>query len=254
MAAIGGTEQPLYQMIANDLRHRIQARDLLPGAQVPTEKELAVIYRCSRNTVRMALNALANEGLISVGRARAGRSVRRRDRFVLTHRVEDGVGGTRLRGPDGFTDQAHRQGRVPDESIEVTIVEADAELADRLEVPAGEKLVARRAIRTLDGANSHVAESFYPLALVHDTPLTEPDELVPSELPLLAAIGHRQVRFIDEITTRMPDPAEADELAIGIGVPVLEHVRTGYSVDRAVRLTRSVLPGDRFQLQYEVPC
>src|SRR5689334_14579099 len=93
-------DQPQYQVIANELRQRIQRGTLPPGAQVPTEKELARTYGCSRNTVRMALLALANEGLISAGRARAGRTVRRRERFVLTQRVDDDLGGARLRGPD----------------------------------------------------------------------------------------------------------------------------------------------------------
>ena len=98
-ARVEQSDQPQYQLIANDLRARIQRRELPPGAQVPTEKELAGTYDCSRNTVRMALAALANEGLISAGRARAGRTVRRREQFVLAHRVEDELGSARLRGP-----------------------------------------------------------------------------------------------------------------------------------------------------------
>lgn len=246
-------DQPQYQVIANDLRARIQRRELQPGAQVPTEKDLAATYHCSRNTVRMALLALANEGLISAGRARAGRTVRRREQFVLTHRVEDELGAARFRGPDGFADQAHRNGRVPTQDIEVSIVTAGPDWGIRLEVPVDERLVVRRRVRYLDGVLSHLSESYYPLALVKDTPVLDPQEIVPSVVPLLAALGHRQVRYTDEILTRMPDPEEARLLEIGVGVPVIEHVRTGWSRERPVRLTRTVLPGDRHQLRYELP-
>ncbi|WP_157018294.1 GntR family transcriptional regulator [Cryptosporangium arvum] len=246
-------DQPQYQVIANDLRARIQRRELPPGAQVPTEKDLAAAYDCSRNTVRMALLALANEGLISAGRARAGRTVRRREQFVLTHRVEEDLGAARFRGPDSFADQAHRNGRTPTQEIEVSIVAAGPEWATRLEVPADERLVVRRRVRFLDGAPSHLSESYYPLSLVEDTPVLDPREIVPSVVPLLAALGHRQVRYADEILTRMPDPEESRLLEIGVGVPVIEHVRTGWSVARPVRLTRTVLPGDRHQLRYELP-
>ena len=246
-------DQPQYQVIANDLRARIQRRELSPGAQVPTEKDLAATYHCSRNTVRMALLALANEGLISAGRARAGRTVRRREQFVLTHRVEDDLGAARFRGPDSFADQAHRNGRAPTQDIEVSIVAAGPDWGTRLEVPADERLVVRRRVRYLDGVPSHLSESYYPLALVKDTPVLDPQEIVPSVVPLLAALGHRQVRYTDEILTRMPDPEEARLLEIGIGVPVIEHVRTGWSRERPVRLTRTVLPGDRHQLRYELP-
>ncbi|SHN32692.1 GntR family transcriptional regulator [Cryptosporangium aurantiacum] len=246
-------DQPQYQVIANDLRARIQRRELPPGAQVPTEKDLAATYGCSRNTVRMALSALANEGLISAGRARAGRTVRRREQFVLTHRVEDELGAARLRGPDSFADQAHRLGRTPTQKIEVAIVAAGPEYGTRLEVPADERLVVRRRVRFLDDTPSHLSESFYPLALVKDTPVLDPEEIVPSVVPLLAALGHRQVRFVDEIIARMPDPYEVRLLEIGIGVPVIEHLRTGWSPERPVRLTRTVLPSDRHQLRYELP-
>jgi GntR family transcriptional regulator len=260
MAAVNGDQpqpdfgnRPQYQLIANDLRQRIDRRELPPGSQVPTEKELANSYGCSRNTVRQALQALAHEGLISAGRARAGRSVRRRERFVLTQRVTDELGSTRLRGPDNFADQAHRLGKVPSQVIEVAIVAADPEYAARLEVPVDESLVVRRRMRYLDGALSHLSESYYPLALVKDTLVLDPKEIVPGVTPLLAALGHREVRYVDEIVSRMPDPDEVRSLSIGIGVPVIEHFRTGWSAERPVRVTRTVLPSDRHQLRYELP-
>jgi GntR family transcriptional regulator len=245
--------QPQYQLIANDLRSRIDRRDLPPGAQVPTEKELARTYGCSRNTVRQALQALAHEGLISAGRARAGRSVRRRERFVLTHRIDDELGAARLRGPDSFGDQAHRLGKEPSQELHIAIIPADSEYAGRLEVPVGEELVVRREIRYLDRVASHLSASYYPLALVKGTPLVERNEIVPSVLPLLTALGHRQVRLVDEIVSRMPDPDESRILSIGVGVPVIEHFRTAWSVERPIRVTRTVLPGDRQQLRYELP-
>jgi GntR family transcriptional regulator len=245
--------QPQYQLIANDLRQQIQGRSLPPGSQVPTEKELARTYDCSRNTVRMALQTLANEGLISAGRARAGRTVRRPERFALTQRVESELGATRFRGPDSFADQAHRLGRVPSQDIEVSIVLAVPADAARLEVPVDEQLVVRRRVRFLDDLPSHLSESYYPLELVKDTAITEEKEIVPSVLPLLAALGHRQERYVDEILSRMPDPAEVRLLSIGVGIPVIEHFRTGWSAERPVRLTRTVLPADRHQLRYELP-
>ncbi|MFI5956579.1 GntR family transcriptional regulator [Cryptosporangium sp. NPDC051539] len=253
MAAAHDEQSPRYQTIANDLRAQIHRRDLAPGDQVPTEKELAAEYRCSRNTVRMALLALANEGLISAGRARAGRTVRRREQFVLAHRVENDLGATRLRGPDSFADQAFRIGRTPSQTIRIAVHQAGPEIANRLEIAPTEQVVLRRRVRYLDGVPSHLSESFYPRALVAGTPIEQQAEIVPGVVPLLAALGHRQVRFTDEIVSRMPDPEESRTLEIGVGIPVIEHYRTGWSEDRPVRLTRTVLPSDRHQLRYELP-
>ncbi|TQS42293.1 GntR family transcriptional regulator [Cryptosporangium phraense] len=253
MAAAHDDQSPRYQAIANDLRTQIHRRELAPGDQVPTEKDLAAEYDCSRNTVRMALLALANEGLISAGRARAGRTVRRREQFVLAHRVENDLGATRLRGPDSFSDQAFRIGRTPSQTIRVAIYAAGPEIANRLEIAPTEQVVARRRVRYLDGVPSHLSESFYPRGLVAGTPIEQPAEIVPSVVPLLAALGHRQVRYTDEIVSRMPDPDESRMLEIGVGIPVIEHHRTGWSEERPVRLTRTVLPSDRHQLRYELP-
>jgi GntR family transcriptional regulator len=254
MAAVAGGDNPLYQQIANDLRAAIRDLELAPGDQVPTEMDLAQRYGVSRNTARMALNALAHEGLITAGRARAGRLVRRRERMNWTHRVERGPrSGHRVTGLDDFIDQSLAQGRVPEQSIEVSIVAATEYIAERLEVPPGENLVVRRRLRSVDGQPSSISESYYLFEFAHGTPLLDPQVFNGSATEVLAEMGHLQVRYVDEITTRMPDPLEAQRLDIGQGVPVLAHVRTGYTDKRPVRLSITILPGDRHKLRYELP-
>jgi GntR family transcriptional regulator len=58
--------------------------------------------------------------------------------------------------------------------------------------------------------------------------------------------------YRDQITTRMPTPEEAQTLDLGAGVPVLAYVRTCYAKDRPVRLTETILAGDRNRLVYEL--
>jgi GntR family transcriptional regulator len=41
-------------------------------------------------------------------------------------------------------------------------------------------------------------------------------------------------------------------LELGSGVPVLEYVRTAYTKERPVRLTKTVFAGDRNRLVYEL--
>lgn len=60
-----GTPQGLaFMAVARDLRRQIDCGELESGARVPSEKELARIYRCSRGTVRRALVDLESLGLI----------------------------------------------------------------------------------------------------------------------------------------------------------------------------------------------
>ena len=61
-----------YRHIAAALRERIAAGEFAAGATIPSESALCVEYRVARNTVRRALEQLADEGLIAVrpGRGR----------------------------------------------------------------------------------------------------------------------------------------------------------------------------------------
>ena len=55
---------PIYLQLANQLRERILAGDLLPDTRLETEWQLAQDLHISRGTVRQALATLENEGLL----------------------------------------------------------------------------------------------------------------------------------------------------------------------------------------------
>lgn len=55
---------PRHQQIADHLRSDIKSKEFLPGDKLPSEKRLCDYFSVSRITVRQALKALENEGLI----------------------------------------------------------------------------------------------------------------------------------------------------------------------------------------------
>ncbi len=55
---------PLYYQLGSVLREQITSGRFTPGDRIPTEAELAGEYGVSRITVRQALAALEEEGLI----------------------------------------------------------------------------------------------------------------------------------------------------------------------------------------------
>jgi GntR family transcriptional regulator len=63
-------QRPRYHRIADDLRGQIERGELEPGQQLPTEFELVERYEASRNTIRLALRRLTDEGLIIAGQGR----------------------------------------------------------------------------------------------------------------------------------------------------------------------------------------
>lgn len=71
-------DTPIYQLVKDALRAKIESGALLAGDMVPGEEQLAADFNCSRLTAHRALRELADEGLV-VRRRRAGTQVAPRD-------------------------------------------------------------------------------------------------------------------------------------------------------------------------------
>ncbi len=61
---VRGTPVPPWRQLAAILRDRIEAGELAPGAQLPSALTLSGEYQVSVPTVRKAITALKDEGLI----------------------------------------------------------------------------------------------------------------------------------------------------------------------------------------------
>jgi hypothetical protein len=61
----GAAKKLSYQEIADELRERIRNGDLKPGARLPTQAEIALEFGVERGTVRQALRALQEDGLLT---------------------------------------------------------------------------------------------------------------------------------------------------------------------------------------------
>jgi DNA-binding GntR family transcriptional regulator len=102
----GATLRPaLCHRIASDLRRRIQAGDLPPGARLPSSRALAHELGVSRNTIVHAYETLASEGLV-VTRIGSGTRVRgpRRPRLDPRQLLRDAhypSSSAGFRDPDG---------------------------------------------------------------------------------------------------------------------------------------------------------
>jgi DNA-binding GntR family transcriptional regulator len=57
---------PVFRLLANHLKARIDAGEFLPGHKVPREDEIAASYGVARGTVRRATKLLEFEGILEV--------------------------------------------------------------------------------------------------------------------------------------------------------------------------------------------
>ncbi|GAA1674244.1 GntR family transcriptional regulator [Fodinicola feengrottensis] len=243
---------PKYRQIASRLRARITRGDLSPGQTVPTEKELSENYKVSRNTVRLALSALTNEGLITGGRGR-GRVVRRVEPLIYHASRSESARSREVSDTDAFLQHVAEQNRRASQQIEVQIVIANEDIVSALKISKGDNVVVRRRLQYVDGQPWSTTDSYYPLALVEGSQILSPSDIPQGVIKLMAEMGHVQTHYVDELTVRMPRPPEVQRLEIGQGIPVLAHNRTGFTDHGPVRWTRSIFPGDRHRIVYEVP-
>ncbi|GAA3445058.1 GntR family transcriptional regulator [Planomonospora venezuelensis] len=240
----------LYQLVASELRRTIYSGVLGPGDQLPTEAELMTAHQVSRNTVRLALGELVNEGLVT-RTPRRGTVVRER-RPLLIHpqrELQPRPGETR----EAFAWAVSQEGREPSQDIEVSIVHPAEEIASRLELPDEELAVVRRRLRFVDGQPYNTNDSYFPLALVSGSEIARPGDIARGANRVLEELGHPQVRVVDDIWARMPTSSETERLQLQLGTPVVVYVRVGYDREGVpVRVAVSVLPADKHLIRYEL--
>jgi GntR family transcriptional regulator len=238
---------PKYQQIADQLRAQISSGVLAPGQRLPSEPDLAAQYDASRNTVRLAIALLTNQGLV-VSRQGLGTFVHEPAR-PFTALL------SRITAPPT---ESHASAALPvvspsaDESEMVRLVvetaSAGQRVADKLGIDPGDQVVIRRSQYVIGDVPWQLINSYYPSDLAGGTALQQAGEIEAGSVGMLAELGHPQQGFVDEIGSRMPDSREFDFFKLVSGTPVLVVNRTAYSADRPIRLTSYIYRGDRVRL------
>jgi len=242
---------PMYRMIADDLRQQIESRQLAPGSQLLTEIELREKYNASRNTVRDAIKWLITRGLVET---RPGQGTFVTEKIIpfvttLTGDPETASGGegrtysqevkARLRAP---TDSD------PDVGVKTAgAVGASAEL----QLDSKATVVSRHQQRLIDGTPWSLQTSFYPMRFVElgAVRLLQAPNIEEGTVDYLrGALGIKQAGYRDRVKVRPPDEVETRffRLPDDGRVSVIETRRTAYdNAGTPIRLTVSVYPADR---------
>ncbi|MCX5210917.1 GntR family transcriptional regulator [Kitasatospora sp. NBC_00240] len=250
----GSAQSPKYQRLAADLRRRIAAGEFTADDPLPVEGELEKQYGVARNTVRLAVDVLVNEGrLVRL----QGKGTYLREHPVLDHRA---YGPSLLPGQrdclaaptDIYTKEAVEAGRELTSDFEMLIVRARVDIAERLGLRPGEAIVVRRQLRMLDREPYSIEESHYRAGLAAGTPLMEPDQVEGGDEAVLAALGRTEIGAVDHMVARMPGPEEAQWFQGGPGVPLVVQTRVTYDRRGPVRVIETRYSADRCRLVYGI--
>lgn len=250
----------LQRQLAAQLRHRIVTGNLEPGDQLPSQAELRATYRVSDNTIRAAIEALRDEGLVETVRGK-GVFVREKppERRVSSDRYADQLAALQTNGEHRYESAFTRDLGIEWDQFTVDCdfgeVPATGTVADYLQIDVGTPVFRRHMVMRASGRAERIQTSYYPLDLVAGTAMTDPDrQPVPGGvIAELAGLGVTITATDEHVRTRMPTPDESYLLRIAGGVPVLVLIRVGHSETRPVEVvTDMVLPGDRYVLHYHI--
>lgn len=242
-----------WEALAERLRGQIARGALTPGDQITPEAQLADEEGVSRSTVRRALQALADEGLVTSGKGKLGRRVRQPPTLLTWSLTEYESSDRRdTHQADDWNTAVTAQGLDAAQDVTVLREYPSARVADQLGVATTEPVIVRRRIRYADGRPYQISTSYIPAHIGAGTQFELPgDQSAPGGL--LASVGHPQRSLTDRIRGRMPTHDEAALLDLGAGTPVIEHMRTGYEENQQpVRVMVTIIPTDRWELRYDI--
>lgn len=247
--------QPPSRAIAENLRHQIETGDLAPGAQLPSERELAAKYGTARNTAREAIRILSDSGLVS---AEQGRGSFVRPTAPLIRLGNDRYSPKyRDSGLSPFLLECAKQGKTGRFTVlSIDRVQPPPEVADRLNVsPTEQSVVRRENVFYANGDPVHRVTTYIPWAVAEGTGLVQAEVPHPYGIHgVLEDRHHTMARIREEVSTRMPTPDEVHWLELRPGVPVLDVLHTSIDQDgEPYEVTRFVMRGDLTGLLYDTP-
>ncbi|THF48996.1 phosphonate metabolism transcriptional regulator PhnF [Allorhizobium terrae] len=230
----------LWRQIADRIRVAISDGLYDATGMVPPEAVLAAEFEVNRHTVRSALAALAQEGIVRAVQGR-GTLIERRDRITFPI-------SKRTRFTPGIGDQARILEGLLLESAEEP---ATAELAAHLKLKPGEKVIRMEGLRKADGQPVSRATSWFPAKRFAG--IDDAYRKTGSVTAAFAACGLADyLRIKTEVSAVHADPSDRQELGLSPGAIVLvtkalnadpEGIPVQYAVTR--------FPADRVQFTIE---
>jgi len=132
---------------------------------------------------------------------------------------------------------------------------ASAEVAARLGLPEGVQVLARHFRFHVDDRPVQLSISYLPYSLVQGSPVEDPSrEPWPGgTIAQLETVGIRVTTILEEVSARPPLPAEAQDLELKMGTPVLLLARTMFAGDTPVIVSDLVIAADQYILSYRFP-
>ncbi|MGW7106219.1 GntR family transcriptional regulator [Streptomyces xanthophaeus] len=250
----GGKAVPRYLQIAEDIVQQIRAGALKPGDQVPSEAEMVGRYGVSGGTIRKAMLEIRASGLVDT---RHGKGSYVKARPPVRHRSSDRFRRSlRQGGKAAYLAESEQSGATAKVSvIYIGPMEAPEGIAERLGVDVGTQVLARRRLYFRNGTPVETATSYLPWDVVRDIPELFAEN--PGGGGIYARLeehGHVFAEFVETLQARPAAKAEASELALSPGAPVVHLLRNAVTEEgRVVEVCDTLMAADQFVFEFRIP-
>lgn len=236
-AAAGGGDSRDWKGIALSLRRAIEAGELEVGAQVPTEPALMRQFHATRYSVRRALSALQDDGLV---RIEQGRGTFVHDGFLVSYRL-----GERPRFTNVLIENQITPGQ---EILGIETVSVQGDIAASLGLRQPARTLRMELLGYADGQVVKHDTNYFPLPRFRgfEAHLRKAGS-VTEALARIGIVDYRRTRT--SIIGRLPTPAEARLLRQLPTQPVLECFRVDVDTEsRPILAGRTLFSCERVRL------
>lgn len=214
------SKNPMYRQIAEKLQAEILSGILSPGDALPSEAQLGERFSVSRVTVRQALKALTDQGIIESIRG-SGSYVRQEpvnyDVFKLTSFYE------KLPEPRVDTHS---------EVLVFEVVRSDERISKALQLTIGALVYYVKRVRFIKQKPVILEETWMPLELFPDLsyPVMQGSKYDYIENTKKLVIDHSE----QEILAVLPPDDAVDALGLDRQKPIIEKISRGFLLDGTV--------------------
>jgi GntR family transcriptional regulator len=200
---------PLYRQLAATLRTHMESGKIGANEPMPAERDLALTYQVSRDTVRKAIRLLEEQGVLYSDHGRgtfaAPQAVRQMSRFL-----------------DSFTEDTLKRGGVPGQTIlSMETIAANMAVASLLHMEPDEPLLRIRRVRLMDGKPVGLQDSYLRLpggAVLEQKELEQNGSLYRL---LIDKFGIKPSESLESVGAVAALPADAELLGVAAGTPLL---------------------------------
>ena len=200
---------PLYQQLAATLTQLMESGKIGAKEPMPAERELALTYQVSRDTVRKAIRLLEEQGLLYSDQGRgtfaAPESVRQMSRFL-----------------DSFTDDTIKRGGVPGQTIlAMETVAANMAIASVLHMQPDQPLLRIKRVRLMNGKPIGLQESFLRLPDGAQLERKELEQVGSLYRILIDKFGIKPSESLESVGAVAAQAEDAALLGVAVGAPLL---------------------------------